>query len=65
MAAETLALLAESTEALTQGVRLKISRRKVESIVRRTQLFSWSNRWIHSEFRKPMNRLESALQTLV
>ena len=63
MAAETLALLAESIEALTQGVRLKISRRKVENIVWRTQLFSWSNRWIHSEFRKPMKRLEHALQT--
>jgi farnesyl-diphosphate farnesyltransferase len=64
MAAETLAMLAESTEALTQGVRLKIPRRKVESIVRRTKLFCWSNCWIHAEFRKPMRRLESAMQAL-
>ena len=63
MAAETLALLGESTETLTEGVRLKISRKKVEEIVRRTRFFSWSNRWIRTEFRKPIRRLEAALQT--
>ncbi len=61
MAIETLALLAESLDALTEGVRLKIPRSKVSSIVGRTQLFWWSNRWIHSEFQKPMRRLENAL----
>ncbi len=64
MAGETLALLAESVEALVQGVRLKIPRSKVESIVRRTRLLGWSNHWVHAEFRKPMMRLEKALQTL-
>jgi farnesyl-diphosphate farnesyltransferase len=64
MAAETLALLGESTEALTGGVRLKISRQKVKDIVRRTRIFCWSNRWIRMEFRKPIRRLETALQSL-
>jgi len=64
MAGETLALLAESLEALVQGVRLKIPRSTVESIVRRTRLLGWSNHWVHAEFRKPMIRLENALQAL-
>jgi farnesyl-diphosphate farnesyltransferase len=64
MAGETVALLAESLEALVQGVRLKIPRSTVESIVRRTRLLGWSNHWVHAEFRKPMIRLEKALQAL-
>jgi farnesyl-diphosphate farnesyltransferase len=64
MAGETLALLAESLDALVQGVRLKIPRSTVESIVRRTRLLGWSNHWVHAEFRKPMIRLEHALQAL-
>ena len=60
MAAETLALLADSTEALAQGTRLKISRNKVKSIVQRTGLLGWSNRWVHAEFQKPMRRLENS-----
>jgi len=64
MAAETLALLAESVDALTQGVRLKIPRQTVKRIVRRTSLFGWSNGWIHREFAKPMQRLEMAAQHL-
>ena len=63
MAAETLALMAESTEALTQGKRLKITREKVKAIIRRTRLFSWSNRWVRAEFHKPIRRLEAALNS--
>jgi len=64
MAAETLALLAESLDALTQGVRIKIPRATVKRIVMQTQLFWWSNRWISSEFQKSMSRLEKALDVL-
>ncbi len=64
MAAETLATLAESTEALTQGARLKITRAQVRDIIRRTRWFGWSNRWVRAEFRKPLRRLETALQSL-
>jgi len=64
MAAETLALLAESTETLAQGARLKIPRSRVKDILLKTRLFVWSNRWIRAEFKKPLRRLESALQTL-
>ncbi len=64
MSAETLVLLAESTETLKDGVRLKISRQQVEAIVRRTRLFCWSNRLIRMEFRKPIRRLEVAMQKL-
>ncbi len=64
MAAETLAMLAESTETLAQGTRLKIPRSRVKDILLKTRFFVWSNRWIRAEFNKPLRRLESALQTL-
>jgi farnesyl-diphosphate farnesyltransferase len=64
MAAETLALLGESAESLVQGARLKISRDQVKSIMRKTALMGWSNRWVRREFQKPIGRLDHALQKL-
>jgi farnesyl-diphosphate farnesyltransferase len=61
MAAETLALLAENTDALSAGARLKISRARVARILFRTRFLYPFNTWLRAEFRGHMSRLKRAL----
>lgn len=64
MAAETLALLATNTEALSSGRRLKITRARVARILLRTRLFYFSNTWLRAEFRAALKTPNSPVTAL-